>query len=88
MAGRLTGSLDGRPVVIEANESGLLLTVASWRAAWALRRTAGSLLPAVRMLRQTRVPLRVQVAGSMAASVLPTPGLVVRWLVPELGGLG
>jgi hypothetical protein len=40
------------------------------------------------MLRRTRVPLRLQVAGAVTLNLLPTPGFVTRCLVPELGGLG
>lgn len=52
-----------------------------------MRRCIGQLLPALGMLRRTRVPLRLQVAGSMTLNLLPTPGFVMRCLVPELSGL-
>jgi len=35
-AGRLAGSMDGRPVVIEADDAGLLLTAVTFRAAWSM----------------------------------------------------
>jgi len=85
VAGRLTGHLNGRPVVIEADESGLRVVFATWRGAWAMRGCAGALLPALDALRRTRLPLRAQVAGTMAVSLLPTPSWLARLIVPEVG---
>jgi hypothetical protein len=79
--------LDGRPVVIDADESGLLVIVATWRGAWAMRSCIDQLLPALGMLRRTRVPLRLQLAGSVTLNLLPTPGFVMRCVLPELNGL-
>jgi hypothetical protein len=88
VAGRLTGFLDGRPVVIEADESGFLVTVSTWRGAWAMRECADSLLPVLGLVKRSRVPVRLRLRGSMAVNLLPTPGLVARCFVPKLGGLG
>ena len=34
LAGRLTGTLDGRPVVIDADDGGVVVQVAALRTAW------------------------------------------------------
>ena len=88
LAGRLTGTLDGRPVVIEADESGLTVSFPSFRSAWAARRTTVASLPALRWLRQARVPLRVRVAGLLTVEVLPTPSAVAKLIVPALVRIG
>ncbi len=88
LAGRLTGTLDGRPVVIEAGEYGLLLTMSSLRTAWAARRTAAPLIPFLRALKQAHVPVKLRLAGFVSVDLLPRPSAMVRWLSPELAGLG
>jgi hypothetical protein len=45
LTGRLAGSFDGRPVVIEADDAGLLLTAVTFRAAWSMRRLAHAMFP-------------------------------------------
>jgi hypothetical protein len=87
LAGRLTGTLDGRPVVIEAGESGILLTVSSFRTAWAARRTVGSLFAVLKMLKRSGVPLRLGVAGLVTVEVLPRPGALARIFAPSLSRL-
>jgi hypothetical protein len=47
VAGRLAGSVDGRPVVIDADESGFVVSFAMIRTAWAARRSVAALLPAL-----------------------------------------
>ena len=87
MAGRLTGTLDGRPVVIDANGSGLVVTFTTWWTAWSARRSVGALLPVLGMLKQHRIPLRLSVAGLVTVEVLPRPSGLARILAPRLSCL-
>jgi hypothetical protein len=82
LAGRLTGTMDGRPVVIEADDSGLLVRFADFRTAWAVRKTAEPLLSVLAWLRQVRVPLRVCVAGLFSVELLPIMSPVVKLIAP------
>lgn len=87
MAGRLTGTLDGRPVVIDANDSGLMVTFTSLWTAWSSTRSIGSLLPVLGMLKQHRIPLRLSVAGLGTVEVLPRPSALAHILAPRLSCL-
>jgi len=87
LAGRLTGTVDGRPVVIDADDSGLTLSVAGFGSAWRLRSFAASFLPALRVLQRGGVAVRFNVAGLVSLNVLPAPGPLVRLLVPGLAQL-
>jgi hypothetical protein len=87
MAGRLTGTLDGCPVVIEADVRGLTLVAATLRAAWAARSMLDAVLPALRVLKTLGIPLRVSVAGMVTVAVLPRPSLLARIAAPGLARL-
>ena len=87
VAGRLTGSVDGCPVVIDADESGIVLTVARFRTAWGLRRSVRTLLPVLGSLKRFGVPLRVRVAGILSLDVLPRVSPLARFIVPGLANL-
>jgi hypothetical protein len=84
VAGRLTGSLDGRPVVIEADTDGLMLTLVTVRSLWRLSKFARSLLPVLRLLKHHRIPVRLAVAGIVSLGVLPQPAALVRFFAPDL----
>lgn len=84
LAGRLTGTVDGRPVVIDADDSGLTLAVAGFRSAWRLRPFAAALTPALRGLQQRGVAARLNIGGLVSLPVLPEPGPLLRWFVPAL----
>jgi len=85
LAGRLTGTLNGRPAVIEADAAGVVLSLRSLRTAWDMRRQATTLLPALGLLRQGRVALQMRVAGLPSVALLPRASLLARLAVPELG---
>jgi hypothetical protein len=87
LAGRLTGTLDGRPVVIFADDSGLVVTASTFQTAWAWRCSVRSLLPVLGMLKQGGIPVRLAVAGMVSVEVLPRPSGLLRVLVPGLSGL-
>ena len=87
LAGRLAGTVDGRPVVIEANDAGILLA-ATLRTAWSMRRFVQALVPLLLILRQAGVPLRIDVAGVVTVSLLPSPSPLARIVVPGLVRLG
>jgi hypothetical protein len=88
LAGRLTGTLDGRPVVIEAGESGLLVSISALQTAWAARQTLEPVLPALQMLKQFNVPLRLQIAGIVSVELLPNPSTLAKLFSPVLSRLG
>ena len=87
LAGRLTGTLDGRPVVIEAGESGLLVSFPAFQSAWAARRISGSMIPALQMLKRFDIPLSLRVAELVTFELLPRPSGVIRFLAPALARL-
>ena len=87
LAGRLTGTLDGRPVVIEAGESGLLLSMPAFQTAWTARRMLGSVLPLLQALKNFNVPLRLRIAGIVSVELLPKPSAVVKLVSPVLSRL-
>lgn len=84
VAGRLTGTLDGRPVVIEAGESGLLVSFSALRTAWTARKMLPSVLPALRCLRDLNVPLRLRVAGLVSVELIPNPSVLAKFIAPGL----
>jgi len=84
LAGRFTGTLDGRPVVISAEETGVTLDLSSLRSAWALRKCGSVVLPVVQFLNASHVPLRLRIFGGVSVAVLPKAGLLVRLFAPEL----
>jgi hypothetical protein len=84
MAGRLTGSLDGRPVVIDADASGIVLSLASFRALWGMRRIAGPLMPVLGVLKRHGTHVRLRIAGLVSLDVLPRPSPLVRIFAPGL----
>lgn len=86
LAGRLTGTLDGRPVVIDADERGVVVSFASVASAWAARRSAPTLVPVLAAARRCSVAMRLNVAGIVSLEVLPRPSRVVQMLVPCLAG--
>jgi len=88
LAGRLTGTLKGRPVVIEADESGLLVSMPALQTAWSARQSAGSLLPVLHALKRFTVPLRLRIAGIISVEVLPSPSSFAKFIAPALHRLG
>jgi hypothetical protein len=84
VAGRLTGSLDGRPVVIDADDSGLVLSIAMFQSLWGMRRIAGSMGPVLGLFKHHGIPVRVIVAGLVSVEVLPRPSALARFFVPSL----
>lgn len=88
LAGRLTGTLDGRPVVIEAGESGLLVSMSAVQSAWAAWRTAEPLLPVLHTLKRFKVPLRLRVAGVVSVELLPKTSALAKLFSPLLSRLG
>ncbi len=87
LAGRLTGTLDGRPVVIEAGASGLLFSMSSFRTAWAARRTLEPLLPVLQTLKRFKVPFRLRVAGIVSVELLPNTSALAKLFSPVLSRL-
>ena len=84
LAGRLSGTLDGRPVVIEADESGITLSVAKFRTAWNLRSYGNAFSPVFEILKGHGLSVRLKIADIVALEVLPRPSAVVQMFVPAL----
>lgn len=87
LAGRLTGTLDGRPVVIDADERGVMVSFASVATAWAARGSATALVPVLAVAQRCAIPMRLSLAGLVSLELLPRPSRVVRMLVPRLSDL-
>ena len=84
LAGRLTGTVDGRPVVISADDAGVTLDLSSLRSAWKLRNYGSAAFPVLQLLKASRIPLTLRVAGALSVPVLPKAGLLVRLFAPAL----
>ena len=84
LAGRFTGTLDGRPVVISADDAGVILDLATLRSAWTLRNYGSVGLPLLQLLKASQIPLTVRVAGAVSIPLLPKAGLLVRLFAPAL----
>jgi hypothetical protein len=84
MAGRLTGTFDGRPVVIDADASGIVVTLAMFRSLFGMRRCAGSLAPVLGLLKYQGIPVRMKVAGLLSVDLLPRPSTLARIFAPSL----
>ena len=84
LAGRLTGTLNGRPVVIDADERGLAVRFSSFRSIWVASRTAVRWMPLMRGLGRLQVGVRVSIGGLMTLEVLPNPSRLAKMLLPGL----
>jgi hypothetical protein len=84
LAGRLTGTFDGRPVVISADEAGVFLDVSTLYSGWKLRKYSSAVLPVLDWLNALHIPLTVRVAGAVSVPLLPKSGLLVRLFAPSL----
>ena len=84
LAGRLTGTFDGRPVVISADGGGLTVDLSTLRSAWTLRNYGSATLPFLQFLKASRIPLTLRLAGSVSVPVLPKAGWLVRLFAPAL----
>lgn len=84
LAGRLTGTLDGRPVVISADDAGLTLELSTLRSAWTLRNYGGAAVPVLQLLKASHTPVTLRLAGSVKVPILPKAGLLVRLFAPAL----
>ena len=83
LAGRLTGTFDGRPVVISADEAGVVLDVSTLYAGWRLRKYSNAVLPLLKGLHEVSIPLTIRVAG-VSVPLLPKSGLLVRLFAPSI----
>ena len=84
LAGRLTGTFEGRPVVISADETGLTLDFLSLYSGWQLRKYSSAALPVLEWLNASHIPLTVRMAGALSVPLLPKSGLLVRFFAPSL----
>jgi hypothetical protein len=83
LAGRLTGTFDGRPVVISADDAGLVLDVSTLYSGWRLRKYSNAVLPLLKGLQDVSIPLTIRVAG-VSVPLLPKSGLLVRLFAPSI----
>ncbi len=84
LAGRLAGTLDGRPVVISADDAGVTLDLSNLRSVWTLRYYGSVVLPLLQLLKASQIPLTIRVAGAVSVPLLPKAGLLVRLFAPAL----
>jgi hypothetical protein len=83
LAGRLTGTFDGRPVVISADEAGVVLDVSTLYSGWRLRKYSNAVLPVLKGLNDVHIPLTIRVAG-VSVPLLPKSGMLVRLFAPSI----
>lgn len=83
LAGRLTGTFDGRPVVISADDAGVVLDVPTLYSGWRLRTYSNAALPVLKGLNALHIPLTIRVAG-VSVPLLPKSGLLVRLFAPSI----
>jgi hypothetical protein len=88
LAGRLTGTLDGRPVVISAAEQTISVYLSGLRSAWGLRKQArgllGTIRPGLQFLADSGLRLECQIGAWPMVELLPAPGLFTSLLIPGL----
>ena len=84
LAGRLTGTFDGRPVVISADGGGVTVDLSTLHSAWTLRNYGSATFPLLQLLKASGIPLTLRLAGSVAVPVLPKAGWLVRLFAPAL----
>ena len=84
LAGRLTGTLDGYPVVISADGGEVTVDMPTLRSAWTMRNYGSAALPLLKLLKASRIPLTLRLAGSVSVPVLPKAGWLVRLFAPTL----
>jgi len=83
MAGRLSGTVCGRPVEIDASGQDVLVALSGLRAAWQLRRllpTGVQRLVATAGKRGFTINVRVGRWGTL--QLAPDPHRIIRWLMP------
>jgi hypothetical protein len=83
LAGRLTGTFDGRPVVITADEAGVMVDVSTLYSGWRLRKYSNAVLPVLKGLNALHIPLTIRVAG-VSVPLLPKSGLLARLFAPSI----
>lgn len=82
LAGRLAGSVDGRPITLDAHEQTLTLRPTSMRQAWSLRRYTSSMRGLVQRLSlMTGAQLVIELRGLPRLTLYPRQGLLVRLLL-------
>lgn len=89
LAGRLTGTLDGRPVVISAADQTLVIQLSGLRSAWALRPHAACALraigPGLARLKGLGIRVAVQIGRDWPSlELFPNPSFLTSLIVPAL----
>ena len=84
--GQLSGTVDGRPITITADDLGICLTVDSVSSAWQLRKQLPSLKGGLEILSRGQVAVRLRIGGIGEFPVLPTPHWIPQWAL-RLAGL-
>ena len=85
LAGRLDGSVDGRPVTLLADGRDLTLVSGSIRTLFRLRRMWGAVAgPLGTIFTQTDIRLFVRVGRLGRVELLPNPSLLFRLILPRV----
>jgi hypothetical protein len=84
LAGRLTGTFDGRPVVISADGGEVTVEMSTLRSAWTLRNYGSAALPLLQFMTASHIPLTLRLAGAVSVPILPKAGWLVRLFAPAL----
>ena len=84
MAGRLAGTLDGRPWSCDAEASVLTVKLAGIGSALTMRRCWPQMSRIVRPLTSVApIRVRARIGFWPAVTVLPSSGALGRWLLPD-----
>ena len=85
LAGRLDGTVNGRPITLLADGGDLTLMCGSMRTLFGMRRMWGTVAqPLGRILAGTNIRLMVQVGWLGRVELLPNPSLLFRLVLPRV----
>lgn len=85
LAGRLTSTLNGRPVVISAEDGNISIHVACFRSAWSLWKIRRAFAPVIRCLGGFGLRMDLRFGRVIPAlEIFPRPHFLVSLLAPEM----
>ena len=84
LAGRLKGTVLGRPVELHAEGQELLIRVPNFQTAWSLRGSGRGAASLLRLLSDSGIRLRLQVGPRWMIRVFPNAAFWLRVVAPGL----
>lgn len=84
LAGRIDGSIDGRPVTIVGEGAALELSIHDWRSLLTSTHSWRTIVEPLRaLLTRSDIRFMVRIKWLGTVEVLPNPGLLVRLMLPH-----